>query len=376
MTRVTFLLSKDPVTEEGGDVALSRLVMRLAADAFDVSAICLSGQRGDATLWPDGPALTRVPKPAIKPARLLADALRRRRSLVHVRFDTAELLGAIERRDTDVFVAEHSYMAETVLRSSRRESTGCVVNTHNSESLVWLANRGALGRVEAPRLVRDELRVARTADAVGCYDAQEAQMYRDKGVANAQFMAVTLPPSTPIDISSTPRRMVFFGRRDWPPNQEAFLNALRLWPRIADGIAGAELCIVGAKKPGAADPPYPDGVRELGFVDDLGQFLSGCRALMAPVLTGGGVRVKILDAASQGLPVVGTPVAVGSLDTVLGLPTFDDDDAFIAQCRRFLLDRDIAVNAGKQLFEINSEHWRRRGPHQSVEALLLAGVRP
>jgi glycosyltransferase involved in cell wall biosynthesis len=173
-------------------------------------------------------------------------------------------------------------------------------------------------------------------------------------------------------VSATPRRLVFMGLRDWPPNQEAFLYALSLWPRIASGIPNAELCVVGAKKPGATDPVYPDGVRDLGFVKDLRGFLGTCRALVAPIKTGGGVRVKILDSIRMGLPVIGTSAAIGSLDSVFGLETFDDDEGFVAECRRYLLDQPAAAEAGSRLYDINRQRWEDRRPHRAVEALLRA----
>ena len=228
MTRAIFLLSKDPVLQHGGDVALSRVAMELAADAFDVSAICLSAESGSVTadFVPGGVPVERVAKSGTDPVRLLAGALRTRRSLVHVRFDSAGLRAAIEASDADVYVAEHSYMAESFLNSSRFGHRRLVVSTHVSEALVWRATRGALGRWEEPRLLRDELRVARAADAVATYDAEEAQYYRDHGVAGARWLELTLPPGRQIDVSATPQRMVFLGARDWPPNQEAFLRAL------------------------------------------------------------------------------------------------------------------------------------------------------
>jgi polysaccharide biosynthesis protein PslH len=188
-------------------------------------------------------------------------------------------------------------------------------------------------------------------------------------------MELTLPPARQIDISATGRRLVFLGGRDWMPNQEAFLLALQLWPRIAENIPDAELYVVGAKKAGAKDPVYPAGVHDVGFVEDLPGFLASCRALMAPIMTGGGVRTKLLDAASQGLPVVGTGPAVGSLRTVFGMPTFDDTDAFVDECRRMLLDRDAAVAAGRELYEVNRLHWDDKRPHHCVESLVQAGIR-
>jgi glycosyltransferase involved in cell wall biosynthesis len=371
MPKATFLLSKDPVSERAGDVELGRLMMRLAADAYGVSAICLSTEVGAVAL-PEGIPVTRIPKPKIRPASLLGASMRKRRSLVHVRFDTDPLLAAIEGADSDVFVAEHSYMAESFLRSNKFRRANLIVNTNVSEALVWRATRGTLGRLEAPRLRRDEVRVARAADAVGTYDEPEAEFYRANGVPSARWLDLTLPPVDQVDVSATPRRLVFMGLRDWPPNQEAFLYALRLWPRIAAGIPNAELCVIGAKKPGAADPVYPDGVRDLGFVDDLAEFLGTCRAMVAPIKTGGGVRVKILDSMRMGLPVIGTTAAIGSLDSLFGLETFDDDDGFVDACRRYLLDQQTAVDAGNRLYEINRRRWEERRPHRAVEALLRA----
>lgn len=372
MTTVKFLLSKDPLTEHGGDIALSRLVIRLAAEAFDVSAICFA-QSSDVLateLAPAGVELLRVIKPPVRARALVPRALLRRRSLVHVRFDTPALVSAIEAADADVFVAEHNYMGESFLRSRQFGASRFVVNTVNTESAVWRATHGLLGRVEAPRLVRDEVRVARAADAVGTYDADEAEWYRGLGVAGARWIDLTMAPAGQLDLSASPRRLVFLGTRDWPPNQQAFEQALRLWPTISHGIPDAELVIVGAKKRDEAGPVLPSGVRDLGFVDDLEGLLSSCRALIAPVRTGGGVRVKILDAARIGLPVIGTTAAVGSLSGLLGLGRFDDDEAFTQECRRLLLDLDAAVASGDELYGRNSEHWRQRRPHMAVADLL------
>jgi glycosyltransferase involved in cell wall biosynthesis len=128
--------------------------------------------------------------------------------------------------------------------------------------------------------------------------------------------------------------------------------------------------VVGAKKPGASDPDYPDGVRDLGFVDDLRGFLRTCRAMIALIRTGGGVRVKLLDAAGMGLPIVATSPAIGSLSPTFDLTPFDDDESFTAECRRLLTDRDAAVRAGDRLFETNRQIWEQRRPHRAVEALL------
>ena len=175
-----------------------------------------------------------------------------------------------------------------------------------------------------------------------------------------------------MDVAGSSRRLVFLGDRQWPPNQEAFEILLQWWPDIARGIDGAELCIVGSPDTSAKQRDLPDGVRDLGFVDDLDAFLDSCRALVAPIMTGGGVRVKILDAASRGLPVVGTPAAVGSLEAVLGVSGLPERAEIVSACRELLLDRDKATAIGDALFQTNSSRWFDRKPHTSVAEWLAA----
>ena len=92
--------------------------------------------------------------------------------------------------------------------------------------------------------------------------------------------------------------------------------------------------------------------------------------MVAPIKTGGGVRVKILDAVSRGLPVVGTSAAIGSLDTVLGIEAHDDESGLIERCRYYLVDAPAAAAYGEALYERNAARWREGKPHRSVHDWL------
>jgi glycosyltransferase involved in cell wall biosynthesis len=116
------------------------------------------------------------------------------------------------------------------------------------------------------------------------------------------------------------------------------------------------LLVVGAA--GRREPPPPDGVEVTGFVDDLGTVWDSARLLIAPITIGGGVRVKLLEAASRGVPVVGTRAAVGSTSAYLPLTGSDDDDMLISRCAEFLTDGRAALAAGHDLWEANADCWR------------------
>ncbi len=365
MTTVTFLLSKDPDTTHGGDLTLSRLLVRLAMASASVKRICLS-----ATPTESDSTLTRVYKPSVNPAQIALRSMRSGHSLVHTRFDVDELVPALESSDSDVYVADHSYMAEPYLRSRLATSSArLLVNTVISESMVWHATRGVVGRIDTPRIRRDELRVARAAHSVGTYDAEEVEDYHREGIARVHWLDLTLPPATQVKVDATSPRLVFLGDRSWPPNDEAFRLLLQWWPAIRDGVPDAELYIVGKRGPGK-QPELPEDVVDLGFADDLDALLGSARALVAPILTGGGVRVKILDAASRGLPIISTSVGVGSLSNVFGLATYDSREEFVGRCRTLLLDKRSAVAEGDRVYAANTERWLAGAPQSTVEKWL------
>lgn len=368
MKKATFLLSKDPTTTHGGDLTLSRLLMDLARESASVDVLCLSYDESSTSQ-----GIQRVQKPEVSLAKIAARSLRDRKSLVHTRFNVDAYVEALNGIDSDIFIADHSYMAEPYLRSRHHGSDAkLLVNTVISESLVWTATRGLIGKLDARRIWRDELRVGMAAHAIGTYDEDEAKTYREHGAQRVHWLDVTLPPAEKIDVGATGPRLVFLGDRTWPPNQEAFKLLLQWWPDIAKGIPGAELLVVGKRSEEKLQGELPAGMTDIGFADDLVATLGSCRALVAPILTGGGVRVKILDAVSRGLPLVGTSPAVGSLAPVFQLPTFDTKDGFVERCREFLLDASAAAAEGDRMYELNAARWNSGAPQSTVQRWLDA----
>lgn len=366
--RLTFLLGKDPASSHGGDMTMFRALRTIAEERYAVEVICLSdgydAQEEDAV---------RVAKPRVSPTRLIRGSVASHRSLVHTRFDVDGVRAAVERSSADRFVAVHSYMAEAYLRARNAvPGRDLLVSTEVSEAAVWRETRGVVGRFEARRLRRDELRVARVARAIAGYDRLEIDRYRAGGIASAHWLPLTLAPVERIDIAATPPRLVVLGNRTWAPNALAAATMIDWWPEISAGVPNAELVLVG--QPGGHAPagPLPSGVTDLGFVEDVTDVLSGCRGLAAPITVGGGVRVKMLEAASRGLPVVSTADGLGSIELSLGMTAAVDRADFVRQCRALLLDPGVAAAAGARLHGANSERWLARTGHDAVHAWLSA----
>lgn len=355
--RVAFLLGKDPALARGGDITLFHLLRSIAEERYDTEVICLSEQ-------PDRVerGVVRVPKPELRLPALATRSAARRRSLVHTRFDVDGLRDAVERCAADRYVAVHAYLAEPYLRSAgAAPEERLLVSNEVSEAPVW-ASRGRLGRMEARRLARDERRVLRAARGVASYDAEEVAAHRSAGLPTV-WLPLTLPPAPRAGIASTPPRLVLLGNRQWAPNAQAARRMVELWPSVSAGIPDAELWLVGP--PGDDGLVVGPGIVDHGEVTEVGPLLASCRALVAPVSTGGGVRVKVLEAAARGLPVVSTAAGVGSVESLLGIVPADGD-AFVARCRALLLDAGLAAAEGAALHRSNTDHWERRTGRDAV----------
>lgn len=357
--RLAFLFGKDPATAHGGDVTMFRLLRAIADEQYDTELICLSEAPDDLT----EPGVVRIAKPPVRRAELLARAALRRRSLVHTRFDVDGIRDAVEASGADRFVAVHSYLAEPVLRAHGvRPGRDLLVSAEVSEADVW-RERGPLGRWEARRLARDERRVARLARAVGTYDQRRADG------RHTHWLPVTLPPAAAADLAGSAPRLVFLGNRTWAPNARAAGRLVGWWPRIRGGIEGAELVLVGPGEPWSS---LPAGVTDVGVVDDVEPVLASARALVAPIDLGGGVRVKFLEAAARGLPVVTTKPGVGPIEASLGIEPCVGEEAFVNRCRALLHDAAEAAAAGAALHEANATLWAERRGRDAVLGWLAS----
>lgn len=108
----------------------------------------------------------------------------------------------------------------------------------------------------------------------------------------------------------SPINLLWMGGFWWYPNAEGVLWFVReILPLVRDRLAERNIQIhfLGVAPPDelkAAD----DGKHVLvhGFVESLSDVLKNTHLLFVPLLSGGGVRVKILEAMSNGIPVIST----------------------------------------------------------------------
>lgn len=148
---------------------------------------------------------------------------------------------------------------------------------------------------------------------------------------------------------SAPRRgktLLFLGSFRHLPNRAAldwFLT--QVMPRVLREEPEARLQVIGSDPPAAHIIPDCGGAVELiGYVDDILRPFAECDLFVCPILSGSGVRVKLLEAFASGIPCVSTTIGAEGLSREDGLycAIADYPAAFAARIVTLLRDPEEA----------------------------------
>jgi polysaccharide biosynthesis protein PslH len=139
--------------------------------------------------------------------------------------------------------------------------------------------------------------------------------------------------------------LIYNGSLTYQANFEAMDYFLRdIFPTIVAQRPDVSLAITGSTEGVALDRlPQDNRVVFTGFVDNVRDLVAQSCVCVAPILTGGGTRLKILEAMAQGTPVVSTSKGAEGLDVEheKHLLIADNADEFAHQTLRLLNNADL-----------------------------------
>jgi glycosyltransferase involved in cell wall biosynthesis len=164
---------------------------------------------------------------------------------------------------------------------------------------------------------------AQEADAVVVLTNSDRELVRSLTRAGRIVripLAIEFPERAldPIGSRSSPT-VLFFGSFTHRPNVDAALRLVRrILPRVLERSPRARLSIVGADPPRSVRRAAGENVAVMGAVPDLAPYLDQAAVVVAPISTGGGMRVKVLETLAAGKALVASQLAVDGLDLTTG----------------------------------------------------------
>ncbi len=254
--------------------------------------------------------------------------------------------------------------AKIVLRAHNVEHTiwrRLAENTHNPVKKIYL-------RILAKRFEQFEISQIRNMDGVACISGTDADFFRSLDVKTPVeeipfgIIAQAIPEDIPVEIPS----LFFIGSMKWAPNCEGlrwFLD--KIWPSIHHEFPDLKYYIAGRSTPSwLIQKRYPNVIL-MGEVEDAQMFMAGKSVMIAPLLSGSGVKIKVIEAMYAGKAVITTTIGAEGIygndkENILIADTPDD---FLRAIRNCVHDPAFAERIGNNAKETILEK------HQSKEII-------
>ncbi|WP_199618144.1 glycosyltransferase [Paenibacillus alkalitolerans] len=170
-------------------------------------------------------------------------------------------------------------------------------------------------------------------------------------------------------------KLVFVGKMDIPHNSSAVVYFCeRIWPKIKRHAPEATFYIVG-KNPTAEvlrlQDTYP-GVVVTGEVDDVKRIVKDSALMTAPLLFGTGIKTKILEAMSWGVPVVTNPIGSEGINANHREDLFvcESDDDMVQNVLLLLNNHDINDKVSRNSIRYVTRHFSSSVTRKNMELIL------
>jgi len=201
-------------------------------------------------------------------------------------------------------------------------------------------------RARAEETRRAELSAVRASDITFSYSDVELgilKRYVPPGTKLARMPWVVDCRSRAAPFSST-RNILFLGGFGHPPNAQAVkFFAGEVMPLVRAHLPDAVFNVIGSGARARIPELMSDYVRILGYVPSITDHLDRTRVFVAPLLAGAGLKGKVLDAISHGVPCVLSPIAVEGTGLTHGLDCLiaDSREAWAEWVVRLYTDEEL-----------------------------------
>lgn len=254
-----------------------------------------------------------------------------------------------------------SVFAGPYLETVRKNSGArCILRAHNIEHVIWHrmaeASKNFLKKrymhLLSARLKKYESEIIGKFDALLPMTTQDLKVFSEiNRSAQQKIIPIGLNPDVyPYDETRNEMLSLFhLGSMDWMPNQEAIEWFLEnCWHEITKTFPSLKLYLAGRGFPDALKIEDSNIVYDEAISNAI-DYMKSKSVMIVPLLSGSGMRVKILQAFALGIPVVSTAIGAEGIECTDGenILIADTPADFVAEISKLLNDQSLRKRIGK-----------------------------
>ena len=279
-----------------------------------------------------------------------------------------KLISLLTQNKYDFILLETVYLTPYIPLIKRYSSAKILLRTHNMEYEIWErlyegANWGVsklLYKWMANQMFRYESFRLHTIDYLIAISERELLMFKASYPSlNGRVVPITWNTSNDsyqktLKSNTQNISLFFIGSLDWKPNQEGLLWFLhKVWPICHAKFPHLSFYVAGRNMPDKIKQITLDGVFMMGEVGDAVAFVNQHDIAIVPLLSGSGMRAKIIEAMALGKVVITTSIGLEGIEAqdAFDVCLANSPEEFIDVIQHLLSHPDQMIKIG-----INANH--------------------
>jgi polysaccharide biosynthesis protein PslH len=231
-----------------------------------------------------------------------------------------KLIEILKSKPFDIVHIESLKMGGYLNTIRENTSASVVMRSHNVEFMIWQrmaqATKSVLKKwylkILVGRIKKQEIGTMNLYDALVPITTVDGDFFVSQGCRKPVFptpagldLNKLKPDTTQIESNS----LFHLGALDWMPNLEALKWFMKnSWPLIHDNYPEVKFYIAGRNMPDEIRKYCTDNVIISGEVEDATEFMNSKQIMIVPLLSGSGMRLKIVEGMALGKIIISTTV--------------------------------------------------------------------
>ena len=276
----------------------------------------------------------------------------------------------LRKHQFDIIHLESLFMTPYLGTIKRRSKAPVVLRAHNIEYTIWekiaIGTKNPIKKAYLNHLARQlkeyELNMFNLVDGIATISESDKIRMLQLGVRQpirTISFGIDLkkyhPHTTPNEVS-----LFHLGAMDWEPNIEGLTWFIeKIWPHIHAHFPLLKLNLAGRNMPESFVQLDVPGVNIIGEVEDSHGFMANHSIMVVPLLSGGGIRVKIIEGMALGKAIVSSTIgAIGIEDHHSeSLKIADSVQEWIQALEPLVRDKDKISELGKHARTFAEKHF-------------------
>ena len=286
---------------------------------------------------------------------------------------TDRLMEVLKQEQFDVVQLEMLYMAPYVETIREHSKALIVLRAHNVEHKIWerianetkfFAKRWYINHL-AKTLKNYEMEAIETVDGIAAITRKDAAFFRkycSKSVVDIPYGVYPEEFTPKSEIEGRPK-FYHIGSMNWMPNEEGIRWFIgEVLPKTVEKVPGFTFHLAGRNMPEWLVNLNNPNIDVVGEVPDAKAFVGSHDVAIVPLLSGSGIRIKIIESMAMGKTVITTRVGAEGIlyDEEVNIIIAENKAKMVEAIRSIDENPEIAVRIGQEARKLVEEEYDNR----------------